>query len=331
MRAPPQARAARGATGRFAPRVRARLRRDGRASTTAGSSWVLDHQRADAAGRPSATVVAHRACWRSSIPKGFFPQQDTGLLIGVTEAPPDVSFARDDGAAAGASPTSSAPIPTSPRVASFIGADGTNPTLNSGRLSITLKPRDAARRRRRRRSSRACSRKLARGRRHHALPAGGAGPADRQPRQPHAVPVHARGRRPRRARARGRRSVLERAAARCRELRDVASDQQIGGAAADAGRSIATPPRASASRRRPSTTRSTTPSASAGLDHLHPAQPLPRDPRGRARVPAEPRRARADLRARAERASRCRSSAFARFERGARAARRSPTRGSSRR
>ncbi|HEY8091033.1 MAG TPA: efflux RND transporter permease subunit, partial [Polyangiaceae bacterium] len=72
------------------------------------------------------------------IPKGFFPQQDTGALLGVSEAAPDVSFprmmelqravsevvARDQGVES---------------VASFIGSDGSNPTTNSGRLSITLK------------------------------------------------------------------------------------------------------------------------------------------------------------------------------------------------
>jgi multidrug efflux pump len=75
-----------------------------------------------------------------AIPKGFFPQQDTGLIVGVSEAPPEVSFtsmmARQRALAdvVRADPDVAA-------VASFIGPDGTNQTLNSGRLSITLKPR----------------------------------------------------------------------------------------------------------------------------------------------------------------------------------------------
>ncbi len=80
------------------------------------------------------------------IPKGFFPVQDGGLLQGVTQAPGSVSFTamsvrqqslvqtllRDPAVAA---------------VASHIGVDGNNATLNNGRLSITLKPlaeRDSA-------------------------------------------------------------------------------------------------------------------------------------------------------------------------------------------
>ncbi|MFT3775512.1 MAG: multidrug efflux RND transporter permease subunit [Minicystis sp.] len=75
------------------------------------------------------------------IPKGFFPQQDTGLIVGVTEAAPDVSFARMmDRQRAIADVVRTDPDVAS--VASFIGADGTNATTNSGRLTITLKPRE---------------------------------------------------------------------------------------------------------------------------------------------------------------------------------------------
>jgi multidrug efflux pump len=73
------------------------------------------------------------------VPKGFFPQQDTGALLGVTEASPDVSFPKMmelQRAAADAVLSD----PDVANVASFIGSDGTNPTTNSGRLSITLKP-----------------------------------------------------------------------------------------------------------------------------------------------------------------------------------------------
>src|SRR5438552_1513457 len=71
--------------------------------------------------------------------KGFFPQQDTGLIIGVSEASPDASFTRMmDRQRALADVVLQEPDVAA--VASFIGADGTNPTTNSGRLNITLKP-----------------------------------------------------------------------------------------------------------------------------------------------------------------------------------------------
>jgi multidrug efflux pump len=73
------------------------------------------------------------------IPKGFFPTQDTGVIQGISQAPPSISFAAmkekqqqlqrivlED--------------PAVESLSSFIGADGTNTTLNSGRMSINLKP-----------------------------------------------------------------------------------------------------------------------------------------------------------------------------------------------
>jgi multidrug efflux pump len=75
------------------------------------------------------------------VPKGFFPQQDTGMILGVSEAAPDVSFPKMmDLQRALADVIRTDPDVQS--VASFIGSDGTNPTTNSGRLSITLKPLD---------------------------------------------------------------------------------------------------------------------------------------------------------------------------------------------
>jgi multidrug efflux pump len=75
------------------------------------------------------------------VPKGFFPQQDTGSLLGVTEAAADVSFPRMMGLQRAVADVV-LKDPDVQSVASFIGSDGTNPTANSGRLSITLKPRD---------------------------------------------------------------------------------------------------------------------------------------------------------------------------------------------
>ena len=75
------------------------------------------------------------------IPKGFFPVQDNGLIQAITEAPQSVSFQSmserqrklvdvilND--------------PDVESLTSFVGVDGTNPTLNSGRMLINLKPRD---------------------------------------------------------------------------------------------------------------------------------------------------------------------------------------------
>jgi multidrug efflux pump len=73
------------------------------------------------------------------VPKGFFPVQDTGVILGISEAPQTVSFASmaerqqrlvdillQD--------------PAVDNISSFIGVDGTNTTLNSGRIQINLKP-----------------------------------------------------------------------------------------------------------------------------------------------------------------------------------------------
>ena len=75
------------------------------------------------------------------IPKGFFPVQDTGLIQGITEAPQSISFA----AMAQRQQALAAAILKDPDVeslSSFIGVDGTNITLNSGRFLINLKPHD---------------------------------------------------------------------------------------------------------------------------------------------------------------------------------------------
>jgi multidrug efflux pump len=73
------------------------------------------------------------------IPKGFFPVQDTGEIQGVSEAAQDVSFPQ----MAALQQQLAARILQNPAVeslSSFIGVDGTNTTLNSGRIQINLKP-----------------------------------------------------------------------------------------------------------------------------------------------------------------------------------------------
>jgi len=73
------------------------------------------------------------------IPKGFFPTQDTGVIQGISQAPASISFA-----AMQQKQQELASIvlqdPAVESLSSFIGADGTNTTLNSGRMSINLKP-----------------------------------------------------------------------------------------------------------------------------------------------------------------------------------------------
>ena len=75
------------------------------------------------------------------IPKGFFPVQDTGVILGISDAPQTVSFS----AMARGQQALAAVILKDPDVvslSSFIGVDGTNTTPNSGRIQINLKSRD---------------------------------------------------------------------------------------------------------------------------------------------------------------------------------------------
>jgi multidrug efflux pump len=75
------------------------------------------------------------------VPKGFFPVQDTGVIIGISDAPETVSFA----SMSERQLKLAAAILKDPDVvslSSFIGVDGTNTTPNSGRLQINLKPKD---------------------------------------------------------------------------------------------------------------------------------------------------------------------------------------------
>ena len=75
------------------------------------------------------------------VPKGFFPVQDTGVILGISEAPQNVSFT-----AMSQRQRALAEIilqdPDVASLSSFIGVDGTNTTPNSGRIQINLKPRD---------------------------------------------------------------------------------------------------------------------------------------------------------------------------------------------
>jgi len=75
------------------------------------------------------------------VPKGFFPVQDTGVILGISEAPQSISFR----AMADRQQALAAAILKDPAVeslSSFIGIDGTNTTLNTGRIQVNLKPLD---------------------------------------------------------------------------------------------------------------------------------------------------------------------------------------------
>ena len=73
------------------------------------------------------------------IPKGFFPIQDTGVIQGVTEAAQSVSFGEMSRLQQSVVKTI-LQDPAVESLSSFIGIDGTNTTLNSGRIQINLKP-----------------------------------------------------------------------------------------------------------------------------------------------------------------------------------------------
>src|SRR6185436_2743259 len=99
--------------------------------------WVLGQQPATLIVA-AATLVLTIALY-VVVPKGFFPVQDTGVIQGLSEAPQSISFP----AMAERQQALARVILTDPAVASlssFIGVDGTNVTLNSGRILINLKP-----------------------------------------------------------------------------------------------------------------------------------------------------------------------------------------------
>ncbi|HTR56976.1 MAG TPA: efflux RND transporter permease subunit [Casimicrobiaceae bacterium] len=107
-------------------------------------NWVLDRQAATLVVAIVTLVLT--VLLYVVISKGFFPIQDTGAIQGISEAPPTVSFAsmaeRQQGLA-----RIILQDPAVESLSSFIGVDGTNTTLNSGRMLINLKPlgqRDAS-------------------------------------------------------------------------------------------------------------------------------------------------------------------------------------------
>ena len=101
--------------------------------------WVLGHQTATFIVALATLVLTGYLAW--IIPKGFFPVQDTGVILGISEAPQTTSFP----AMADRQQTLATVILKDPAVeslSSFIGIDGINSTINSGRIQINLKPLD---------------------------------------------------------------------------------------------------------------------------------------------------------------------------------------------
>ncbi len=102
-----------------------------------GLHWVLRHQGITlliALGTLALTVALYLA-----VPKGFFPVQDSGAIQGISQAPQSISFA----AMSERQQRLAEAILADPAVASlssYIGVDGDNATLNSGRLQINLLP-----------------------------------------------------------------------------------------------------------------------------------------------------------------------------------------------
>ncbi len=101
--------------------------------------WVLKHQRETllvTVGTLFLTLFLYVV-----VPKGFFPVQDTGAILGISEAGQTISFA-----AMAERQQELAKIilqdPDVANVSSFIGVDGINSTINSGRIQINLKPRE---------------------------------------------------------------------------------------------------------------------------------------------------------------------------------------------
>ena len=277
-----------GEAGPLLSRARQRLfDRRHRALRHACCAGCCDRQTRDAAGRGGDARADGRSS-TSIVPKGFFPVQDTGVIQGISEAPQIGLVRGDGGAPAGAGARSCCRTRRSRACRRSSASTAPTSTLNSGRILINLKPlderdvdaTDVIRR---------LQPQLAEVRGHHALHAAGAGPHRRGPRQPHAVPVQPRSRRRRGAAATGRRGW----SSACGRCRSSATSRATSRPAAceltldDRPRHRVAPRHHAADDRQRALQRLR---PAPGLDHLHPAEPVPRGARGGARVPAAARR-----------------------------------------
>ena len=244
------------------------------AAYTRGLDFVLDHQRATLVVfllTVAATVVLY-----IEIPKGFFPQQDTGIILGLSDAPQDISF--DEMVRRQHALTDV--VARDPDVASYGTGLGGNRPINNGFLVIGLKPRDRAQRQRRSdHHPPAAADRAGAGR--DAVPAGGAGPQRRRPPRAHAVPIHPAGFGHRRAQRVGAASCSP----RCRSCRCCATSPPISRRAAAWWRSIIDRDQAARfgiqpAADRPDALRCLRPAPGGAV--LHPGQQLPRGSRDHA-------------------------------------------------
>ena len=160
------------------------------------------------------------------IPKGFFPQQDTGRMIGIIQADQSISFQLMQQKLT----QFVSIIKKDPAVETAVGFTGGGQT-NSGFMFVSLNPLERAQHLRRWRHRAAAARDGG-GPGRHPVPAGGAGHPRRRPRQQRAISIHPAGPHPGGAQ---RMDAEDRggAAARDHDLADVNSDQQNKGLESD--------------------------------------------------------------------------------------------------
>ena len=224
-------------------------------------------------------------------PKGYFPQDDTGLIFGGTQASTDISFeamyelqqkARRDRAAPirrsrtsarRSAPRAAAPRSTAAAVHQPEAAGGARRRSTAQAVANRLRP------------------KTRRHRRHARVHVPGAGHARRRPRRATRTTSSRCGAPTSTSCCNGRRAWSP-SCRRVPGLIDVSTDREQGGLQANVvdrpGRGLA-PRRARPGHRQRAQQRLR---AAADLDHLHPAQPVPRHPRGRSAIPARPVRSR---------------------------------------
>jgi len=102
-------------------------------------TWVLRHQTATLVVTVGTLALTFVLAY--TVPKGFFPVQDTGVILGISEASQSVSFEAMSGLQQQLAKTI-LQDPDVQSLSSFIGIDGVNTTANSGRIQINLKPRE---------------------------------------------------------------------------------------------------------------------------------------------------------------------------------------------
>ncbi len=153
-------------------------------------SWALRHPRIMIV--VTLATVALNIYLFVIVPKGFFPQQDTGRLAGSIEGAQDISFQ----AMREKLEELVAIVQADPAVQNVLGFTGGGLARNTARVFAALKPLDE-REHERRPGHRPPARQARHGAGRHPLPAGGAGRAHRRPLEQCSVPVHAAGRKPR--------------------------------------------------------------------------------------------------------------------------------------